>query len=87
MEQMTIPASRRLQARQAYGRAADAFDSVAWRPPTASRFDARPANDPDMAFETPEAKPYRALPAWATVALGGAVAAALGALMGVILGL
>ena len=76
--------SRRLHARQAYGRAADAFDTVAWRPPVSARFDGRVAND----LET--AKPARSaasdligdLPAWVTVVGGGLIAAVMGAFLG-----
>ncbi len=86
MEQMTLTPSRRLQARQAYGRAVDAFEPVAWRPPSPARFDVRVANDvtyrarPEPASDLSELKD--GVPAWLTVTLGGLVAALAGALMG-----
>lgn len=66
---------------RAYGRAADAFETVAWRPPSAARFDTRVANDP----ATPQPTPREAialLPGWVTVVAGGVVAALMGALAG-----
>ena len=78
--------SRHLYARQTYGRAADAFETVAWRPPTAARFDTRVANDPEVA--EPTLKQLIAdLPGWVTVIAGGLVAALMGALMGGMLAL
>jgi len=85
MEQMTLTPSRRLQAHQAYGRAVDAFEPVAWRPPSPARFDVRVAND-----VAPQSQPERSelseledgVPAWLTITLGGLVAALAGALMG-----
>lgn len=77
--------SRRLQGRQAYGRTVDAFDAVAWRPPAASRFDPRVANDvtPEPTVE----EVLRSLPGWVTVVAGGAVAALMGAMLGGMLAL
>lgn len=82
MEQMTLTPSRRLEARRAYGRTVDAFESVAWRPPSPSRFDPRTAND-----VTSEPKPVLlemvdGVPAWLTITLGGLVAALAGAMLG-----
>lgn len=82
---MTLTPSRRLQARQAYGRAVDVFEPVAWRPPSPARFDTRVAND-----VTPQVHPEpsalsdldNGVPAWLTVTLGGVVAALAGALLG-----
>lgn len=75
--------SHRLQGYRAYGRAADAFDTVAWRPPATPRFDHRPAND--TGWTMPQ-KPRRAersgAPGWAVVVFGGLFAALAGALMG-----
>jgi hypothetical protein len=72
---------RRLDARKTYGRAVNAFDAVAWRPPSASRFDGRPAND--AGDSEPKLKQTMAdLPGWVTVVAGGAIAALLGALVG-----
>lgn len=81
MEQMITP-SRRLQAHHAYGRAVDAFEPVAWRPPTAARFDVRVAND-----VTPQRHPAypemaEGIPRWLVIVLGGVVAALMGALLG-----
>ncbi|MDP3802340.1 MAG: hypothetical protein Q8Q71_09170 [Brevundimonas sp.] len=78
---MPLTPSRRLYARQTYGRAADAFDAVAWRPPEPRRFDSRVANDPVV--PEPTLKELAAdLPGWVTVVAGGAVAALMGALLG-----
>ena len=79
---MTLTPSRRLEARRAYGRTVDAFETVAWRPPSPARFDSRVAND-----ATPEPEPTLlemadGMPAWLTIALGGVVAALAGALLG-----
>lgn len=81
METLPLTPERRLYARQTYGRAADAFETVAWRAPTANRFDARVAND------RPEAEPTvkdlaAHVPAWVTIAVGGVVAAVMGLLLG-----
>jgi hypothetical protein len=82
MEQMTLTPSRRLEARRAYGRAMDAFEPVAWRPPSPTRFDSRVAND--LAPEPDQGLPDMAegIPAWLTISLGGVIAALAGALMG-----
>ena len=82
MEQMTLSPSRRLEARRAYGRSADVFEPVAWRPPSPARFDSRVAND-----VAPEPDPILSdmadgVPAWLTITLGGVVAALAGALLG-----
>ena len=79
---MTITPSRRLQAHHAYGRAVDAFEPVAWRPPAATRFDGRIAND-----VTPQPDPALSdmvdgIPSWLVIVLGGVVAALTGALLG-----
>ena len=85
MEQMTLTPSRRLQARQAYGRAVDAFEPVAWRPPSPARFDVRVANDVTWQAR-PEPSDLSELkdgvPTWLTITLGGLVAALAGALLG-----
>ena len=75
---------RRLEGVRTYGRAADAFDTVAWRPPSAARFDTRVANDPVVEEPTLQAL-IADLPGWVTVVAGGVVAALMGALMGGIL--
>ncbi len=85
METMPLTSARRLEGVRAYGRAADAFETVAWRPPAAARFDARVANDP---VEEPTLKEMVAdLPGWLTVVGGGVVAALMGALVGGMLAL
>ncbi len=72
---------RHLEGVRAYGRAADAFETVAWRPPSANRFDTRVANDP--ATPEPTLKELVAdLPGWVTVVAGGLVAALMGAVLG-----
>ena len=76
----TLTPSHRAQGYRAYGRAADAFDAVAWKAPTASRFDSRPANDTPMRPSV--AEEWSGLPAWAHIVGGGVIAALLGALLG-----
>ncbi len=73
--------SNRLYARQSYGRAADAFETIAWRPPSSARFDTRVANDP--VTPDPTLKELVAdLPDWVTIVAGGVVAALMGAMLG-----
>lgn len=73
--------ARRLEGVRAYGRAADAFETVAWRPPSPARFDTRVANDPVV--DEPTLRELVAeLPGWVTVVAGGVVAALMGALLG-----
>lgn len=76
-----MPSTRRLEGVRAYGRAADAFETVAWRPPEPRRFDPRVANDPVEAEPTLKDL-ISALPGWVTVVAGGVVAALMGALLG-----
>lgn len=76
-----MPYARRIEGVRAYGRAADAFDTVAWRPPSSARFDGRAANDPEVPEPTLKAL-VAELPGWVTVVAGGLVAALLGAMMG-----
>lgn len=79
-----MTSARRLEGVRAYGRAADAFETVAWRPPSTARFDTRVANDPVV--EEPSLQALMAdLPDWVTVVAGGVVAALMGALLGGIL--
>lgn len=73
--------SRRLDAQKTYGRAVNAFDTVAWRPPTSRRFDGRVANDPDVSEPTLKER-IAEMPGWVTVVAGGVVAAVMGALLG-----
>ncbi len=76
-----MPSARRLEGVRVHGRAADAFETVAWRPPSSARFDTRVAND--TAVEEPALKELVAgLPGWVTVVAGGVVAAVVGALAG-----
>ena len=77
----TMTSARRLEGVRAYGRAADAFETVAWRPPSAARFDTRVANDPVVEEPTLQAL-IADLPGWVTVVAGGVVAALMGALVG-----
>ncbi len=72
---------RHLEGVRAYGRAADAFETVAWRPPSAVRFDTRVANDPQVAEPTLR-ESIAVLPGWVMVVAGGVVAAIMGALLG-----
>ena len=82
MEQMTITPSRRLQAHRAYGRAVDAFEPIAWRPPSPSRFDGRAANDVAPEPEPGFPEMVGGLPSWLVIVLGGVVAALMGAVLG-----
>ena len=73
--------SDRLYAPQSYGRAADAFETVAWRPLSAVQFDTRAANDP--ATSEPTLKELIAdLPGWVAIVGGGVIAALMGAILG-----
>ena len=76
-----MTSARRLVGVRAYGRAADAFETVAWRPPSAARFDTRVANDPVVEEPTLQAL-IADLPGWVTVVAGGVIAALMGALLG-----
>ncbi|HYC97784.1 hypothetical protein [Brevundimonas sp.] len=82
MERITTAASSRLQAHHAYGRAADAFEPAAWRPPTPARFDGRIANDVAPGPEPTLAEMVEGIPGWLVVVLGGIIAALMGALLG-----
>ena len=82
MEQMTLSPSRRLEARQAYGRAVDAFEPVAWRPPSPARFDSRVANDIAPEPEPGLSDMADGVPAWLTITIGALVAALAGAMLG-----
>ncbi|MFN3669219.1 MAG: hypothetical protein ACK4VY_07900 [Brevundimonas sp.] len=73
--------ARRLEGVRVYGRAADAFETVAWRPPSARRFDGRVANDPTVEHQTLEDAIVR-VPGWVVPMIGAAVAALLGLLLG-----
>lgn len=82
MERMTLTPSRRLEAGRAYGRSVDAFETVAWRPPSPSRFDSRVANDLAPGPEPTLSEMVDGVPAWLTITLGGVVAALAGAMLG-----
>jgi len=81
MDTMPLTAARRLEGARAYGRPADALETIAWRPPSAARFDPRAAND--TATDEPTLREaIDALPGWVTVIAGGVIAALMGALVG-----
>ncbi len=82
MEQMTLSPSRRLEASRAYGRSVDAFETVAWRPPSPVRFDSRVANDVAPEADRGLSDLTDGVPAWLTITLGGVVAALMGAMLG-----
>jgi hypothetical protein len=84
MEMPAMTSARHLEGVRAYGRAADAFETVAWRPPSAARFDTRVANDPVVEEPTLQAL-IADLPGWVTVVAGGVIAALMGALLGGVL--
>ena len=81
-----MPSARRLEGVRASSRAADAFETVAWRPPSAARFDTRVANDP-VEPEPTLREVIAELPAWVTVVAGGLIAALMGAVLGGMLAL
>lgn len=71
----------RLQAAdRAYRKTADTFNTVAWRAPSANRFDGRPANDV-VAHESSLSE-MPSIPVWLSVGAGALAAAAMGALLG-----
>ncbi len=82
MEQMTLSPSRRLEASRAYGRSVDAFETVAWRPPSPARFDSRVANDLAPEADHGLSDLADGVPAWLTITLGGIIAALAGAMLG-----
>jgi hypothetical protein len=80
MDQTTMTPDRRLYGHRMYGRAADAFDAVAWKAPQARRFQDVAAND---GYEMPSVMDeLRAIPRWVVIATGGAFSALLGVLLG-----
>jgi hypothetical protein len=87
MEQLSMTpishaeALRAQNAERAYRKAMDTRDAVAWRAPGVSRFDSRPANDTGASEPTLK-ELLTDLPPWVTIAAGGMVAAAMGALLG-----
>lgn len=73
--------SRDLEGRRAYGRTVESFGPVAWRVPTAARFEDHVAND--APFPQPTINEVVGdLPAWLHIVGGGVIAAMLGALLG-----
>jgi len=82
MEPLTMTPSRRLQGVRAYDRTADAFEAVAWKPPTAARFRPEIANDAPAVPEPTVGEMLRAVPGWVMILGGGIVAALMGALLG-----
>ncbi|MDZ4062027.1 MAG: hypothetical protein U1C75_12740 [Brevundimonas sp.] len=79
---MTLSPSRRLEAGRAYGRSVDAFETVAWRPPSPARFDSRVANDAAPESDHGLSDLADGVPAWLTITLGGIIAALAGAMLG-----
>jgi uncharacterized protein GlcG (DUF336 family) len=82
MEPLSMTPSHRLDGAQAYGRAADAFEAVAWKAPTAARFQTEIANDARVVPGPTVGEMIRAVPGWVVVVGGGVVAALMGALLG-----
>lgn len=74
--------SHRLHGAQAYGRAADAFEAVAWKTPAAPRFNTEIADEAPPAPEPTVGEMIRAIPGWAVVVGGAVVAAMMGAMLG-----
>lgn len=80
MEQLSLTPARRQYVHHAYGRPADAFETVAWRPPSSTRFEPRVANDRSDQPEASDMAPE--LPGWVVIAVGALVAAVMGMLLG-----
>lgn len=74
--------ARRLHGYRAYGHAAEAFDTVAWRAPSAHRFDSRPANDFNWRTAPERAHDASHMPRWLVILAGAVIAAVVGALLG-----
>lgn len=76
-----MSSAHRLDGYRAYHRAADAFETVAWKAPQSTRFESRAAND-----GYPAAPTFRevmdAMPGWVVVIGGGIFAALMGAMLG-----
>ncbi len=76
-----MSSAHRLDGYRAYHRAADAFETVAWKAPQSTRFESRAAND-----GYPAAPAFRevmdAIPGWVVVVGGGIFAAFMGAMLG-----
>jgi hypothetical protein len=81
MDTPSISSARRMDGYRAYGRAADAFEAVAWKAPASRRFQNTIANDgatPEPTFRDV----MSAMPGWIVIAGGGVVAALMGAMLG-----
>lgn len=76
-----MTSSRHLEGVRAFGRAADAFETVAWRAPPAARFDNRVANE-EAARETTLKDVMAAMPDWLVIVGGGVIAGLMGAMLG-----
>lgn len=76
-----MSSARRLDGYRAYSRAADAFETVAWKAPKTHRFESRAANDGQSAEPTFR-DVMNAMPGWVVVVGGGIVAAFMGAMLG-----
>lgn len=76
-----MTSARRPAGVRAHGRAADAFETVAWRPPSSARFDTRVANDVEAAEPT-LTEAIAGLPGWVVPLIGAAGAALVGLLLG-----
>ena len=72
----------------------EAYQTVAWRAPGATRFDGRPANDflaraealvPTRIYQAPAREPQNAPAGLFTFAVGALIATVLGALLGAVL--
>jgi len=81
MSNPSLSPARRMDGYRAYGRAADAFEAVAWKAPTAQRFENRVANDGHHAEPTFR-DVMQAMPGWVMIAGGGVIAALTGAMLG-----
>lgn len=79
MDTLTADRSARRLAIETY-RTVDAFDTVAWRPPSPRRYDSRPAND------HPAAPTFmgemKAMPSWVVPVVGAFASALMGLLLG-----
>ena len=75
--------AQRLHGVRAYGRAANAMDTVAWRAPSASRFESRAANDPtEQTFTYQTVEENTGIPHWLVLVGGAVIAALVGAMLG-----
>ena len=91
MEEMIVTRGPEYRTRPAVARdAATAYQTAAWRAPSATRFDSRPANDFLSRAEAIAPRTYAVqpaaggeeLPRWIIVAIGALIAALMGALLG-----